>query len=72
MAQILSSHRQLAPTAAIRVSPLCLGTMTFGDSHQEKYGQITKDAAFGMMDHFYKAGGSFMDTANSYKDGESE
>lgn len=46
--------------------------MTFGDSHQEKYGQITKDAAFDIMDHFYEAGGSFMDTANSYKDGESE
>lgn len=68
----LARHRQLAPTASVRVSPLCLGAMTFGESHKERYGEITRDEAFAIMDHFYAHGGNFIDTANVYQDGESE
>ncbi|OMP81809.1 Norsolorinic acid reductase [Diplodia seriata] len=69
---LLARHRQLAPSASIRVSPLCLGAMTFGASHQERYGEITKDTAFAILDTFRGAGGNFIDTANVYQDGESE
>lgn len=68
----MAAHRQLAPSASIRVSPLCLGAMTFGDSQQERYGEITKEIAFKMLDHFYESGGNFIDTANAYQNGESE
>lgn len=69
---LLFRHRQLAPSASVRVSPLCLGAMTFGDSHSERYGVCPKDEAFAIMDHFYSEGGNFIDTANIYRDGESE
>ncbi|KAG9661915.1 Aldo/keto reductase, partial [Aureobasidium melanogenum] len=68
----LARYRQLSPLASIKVSPLCLGCMTFGDKQQEKYGKITKQAAFDIMDHFYKNGGNFFDTANCYQEGQSE
>jgi len=29
---LLGRHRPLAPSAAVKVSPLCLGTMNFGDA----------------------------------------
>lgn len=72
MAHIMSAHRQLAPTASVRVSPLCLGSMTFGESQQQRYGEITKTTAFDILDHFFAAGGNFIDTANTYQHGESE
>lgn len=31
-ASVLGYHRQLAPNAGVRVSPLCLGAMNFGDA----------------------------------------
>lgn len=68
----LARYRQLAPSAAVRVSPLCLGAMTFGDKQQERYGKITKKDAFDILDHFYSAGGNFIDTANAYQGGQSE
>ncbi|KAK5077122.1 hypothetical protein LTR64_005398 [Lithohypha guttulata] len=69
---LLARHRQLSPTAAVRVSPLCLGSMTFGDKQKERYGECSKDAAYAILDHFYKNGGNFIDTANVYQAGQSE
>ncbi|KAF2830668.1 putative Norsolorinic acid reductase [Ophiobolus disseminans] len=69
---LLFRHRQLAPTASARVSPLCLGSMTFGTAHNERYGECSKESAFDILDHFYCEGGTFIDTANVYRDGESE
>jgi aryl-alcohol dehydrogenase-like predicted oxidoreductase len=46
--------------------------MTFGTANQERYGEITKDEIFKMLDYFYEEGGNFIDTANAYKYGESE
>ncbi|KAK1144835.1 hypothetical protein N8T08_004848 [Aspergillus melleus] len=69
---LLARHRQLSPSAAIRVSPLCLGAMTFGTAHGERYGECTKDDAFGVLDAFYSKGGNFIDTANAYREGQSE
>jgi aryl-alcohol dehydrogenase-like predicted oxidoreductase len=69
---LLFRHRQFAPTASVRISPLCLGAMTFGTSHKERYGECSKESAFEILDHFYSEGGNFVDTANVYRDGESE
>jgi aryl-alcohol dehydrogenase-like predicted oxidoreductase len=68
----LFRHRQLAPSASVHVSPLCLGAMTFGQSREELYSVCPKEEAFAIMDHFYSEGGNFIDTANFYRDGESE
>jgi aryl-alcohol dehydrogenase-like predicted oxidoreductase len=46
--------------------------MTFGLAHQERYGEMTKEAAFAIMDHYYDNGGNFIDTANIYHEGQSE
>lgn len=43
----------------LRVSPLCLGTMTFGY-------QCDDDTSFGIMDAAYEAGITFFDTADVY------
>ncbi|KAK5405294.1 hypothetical protein LTR06_008989 [Exophiala xenobiotica] len=69
---LLGRYRQLAPTASVRVSPLCLGAMTFGVSQRSRYGEITKETAFDILDHFYNNGGNFIDTSNTYHNGESE
>ena len=68
----LRRHRQLAPTASVRVSPLCLGAMTFGNKQSDRYGEVSKETAFEIMDHFYSHGGNFIDTANAYQYGQSE
>ncbi|PSN74893.1 putative Norsolorinic acid reductase [Corynespora cassiicola Philippines] len=68
----IARHRLLSPTAAVRVSPLCLGAMTFGSGQRERYGDCTKEDAWGILDHFYSEGGNFIDTANGYQHGESE
>ncbi|KAH8783731.1 sterigmatocystin biosynthesis dehydrogenase stcV [Hyaloscypha finlandica] len=69
---LLDRHRQLAPAASIRVSPLCLGAMNFGEAHKYRMGECTKETAFEILDYFHTSGGNFIDTANSYQDGESE
>lgn len=68
----LARHRQLAPTASVRVSPLCLGAMNFGEAYKAGMGECTKDTSFEILDYFYSQGGNFIDTSNSYQDGESE
>lgn len=46
--------------------------MTFGDTHPERYGEVSKETAFEILDTFAGAGGNFIDTANGYQDGQSE
>jgi hypothetical protein len=62
----LLRHRQLAPTANVRVSPLCLGTMGFGEAFAGFMGDTSKKTAFEILDAFVAAGGNFLDTANNY------
>jgi len=69
---LLDFHRILSPTAGVRVSPLCLGAMNFGDALKDILGECTKETAFEMMDYFYENGGNFIDTANGYQHEESE
>lgn len=60
---------QLLGRSGLRVSELCLGTMTFG----EDWGWgAAKDEARKIYDAFREAGGNFIDTANLYTQGTSE
>lgn len=68
----LFRHRQLAPAASVRVSPLCLGTMTFGGTQESRYGECSREDAIGMLDYFVSQGGNFIDTASGYQQGQSE
>ena len=53
----------------LRVSELCLGTMTFGTEFGWGADEPTSRAIF---ETFVEAGGNFFDTANSYTRGSSE
>ena len=69
---LLGYHRVLAPVAGIRVSPLCLGAMNFGDAWSQFLGECNKDTSFEILDYFFDKGGNFIDTANNYQQEESE
>ena len=60
---------KLLGRSGLRVSELCLGTMTFGDDWG--WG-APKEESRKMFDAFVEAGGNFIDTANNYTDGTSE
>jgi len=68
----LGYYRLLSPTAAVRVSPLCVGGMTFGTTMKQVMGEIDKKTVFEMLDYYYEHGGNFIDTAVNYHNGESE
>ncbi|MBF0500006.1 MAG: aldo/keto reductase [Candidatus Riflebacteria bacterium] len=53
----------------LRVSELCLGAMTFGESWGTG---STRETSGHIFDAFLEAGGNFVDTANFYTEGESE
>ncbi len=55
--------------SGLRVSPLCLGTMTFGTEWGWGANQATAQALF---DRYLEAGGNFVDTADVYTNGTSE
>ena len=60
---------QLLGRSGLRVSDLCLGTMTFG----EDWGWgAARDEARKIYDAYREAGGNFIDTANIYTNGSSE
>jgi aryl-alcohol dehydrogenase-like predicted oxidoreductase len=69
---LLGRHRLLSPAAAVRVSPLVLGGMNFGDAWKESLGECSKETSFAMLDYFYQQGGNWIDTAVNYQFGESE
>lgn len=61
-------YRLLGPSG-LRVSELCLGTMTFGTD----WGWGADEAECRrIVEEFAAAGGNFIDTANNYTDGSSE
>jgi aryl-alcohol dehydrogenase-like predicted oxidoreductase len=55
--------------SGLRVSPMCLGTMTFGT--EWGWGS-PEETARRIFDEFLDAGGNFVDTANGYTNGKSE
>ena len=60
---------KLLGRSGLRVSELCLGTMTFGEAWGWGASKAESRAIF---DAFVAAGGNFIDTANNYTDGLSE
>lgn len=60
---------RLFGTSGLRVSELCLGTMTFG---LEWGWGADKDESRKIFDTYADAGGNFVDTANRYTEGTSE
>ena len=60
---------RLLGSTGLRVSELCLGTMTFGEEWE--FG-ASRDESLTMFNTFANAGGNFIDTANSYTFGTSE
>jgi len=60
---------RLLGRSGLRVSELCLGTMTFG----EDWGWgASKEESRAIFDAFVAAGGNFIDTADGYTNGTSE
>jgi aryl-alcohol dehydrogenase-like predicted oxidoreductase len=65
----MTMRYKLLGRTGLRVSELCLGTMTFG----EDWGWgAPKEECARILDAFGEAGGNFIDTANRYTDGTSE
>jgi aryl-alcohol dehydrogenase-like predicted oxidoreductase len=63
------NHYVTLPRSGLRVSPLCLGGMTFGE--EWGWGSSVKDSE-AIIDRYLELGGSFIDTANAYTKGHSE
>jgi aryl-alcohol dehydrogenase-like predicted oxidoreductase len=55
--------------SGLRVSPFCLGTMTFGEDLG--WGSSVKDSE-AILERYIELGGNFIDTANFYTKGHSE
>ncbi|KAJ9141633.1 Aryl-alcohol dehydrogenase [Coniochaeta hoffmannii] len=68
----LGRYRVLSRTAGVRVSPLCLGGMSFGDAWTKIMGSMDKESTFNLLDAFFDAGGNFIDTSNNYQNEQSE
>jgi aryl-alcohol dehydrogenase-like predicted oxidoreductase len=68
MSKSLDSYVTLG-RSGLRVSPLSLGTMTFGN--EWGWGS-EEDVARAVFDNYVEAGGNFIDTANVYTEGHSE
>ena len=64
----LDNYRLLG-RSGLRVSPLCLGTMTFGT--EWGWGSDA-DVSRRVLDIYMERGGNFVDTANFYTKGTSE
>ena len=65
----LNSYRTLG-RSGLRVSPFCLGAMTFGQD-LPGFGASVEDSE-AILSHFLEQGGNFIDTANGYTRGHSE
>ena len=51
--------------AGVKVSRICMGTMTFGR-------EADQEMSFRILDRFFELGGNFVDTADQYASGNSE
>ena len=63
------THYLTLGRSGLRVSPLCLGTMTFGT---ESGWGMPEEEARTVFNAYFDAGGNFFDCANSYAGGASE
>jgi aryl-alcohol dehydrogenase-like predicted oxidoreductase len=67
-------YNWLGPNCGIKVSNICLGTMTFGVPVETfKFpGNTDESKSHEILDRYYELGGNFIDTANVYTSGQSE
>jgi aryl-alcohol dehydrogenase-like predicted oxidoreductase len=63
------NHYVSLGNSGLRVSPFCLGTMTFGKDWN--FGSDVEESTE-VLDRYLDAGGNFLDTANVYTKGHSE
>jgi aryl-alcohol dehydrogenase-like predicted oxidoreductase len=66
---MLLNHYVTLGRSGLRVSPFCLGTMTFGEDFG--WGSSVEESQQ-ILDRFIELGGNFIDTANFYTKGHSE
>ena len=66
----LGYHRILSPTAAVKVSPICLGGISIGHTWSELFG--ANEDPFALLDAYFSLGGNFIDTSNTYNSEDSE
>jgi len=68
------AYNFLGPNSGIKVSNICLGTMTFGNppAMYKIPGNTDEAQSHQLLDRYYELGGNFLDTANLYSNGESE
>ena len=52
-------HKILLGSSDLKVTPICLGTMTFGE-------QVDEASAHGILNHSLQRGINFIDTAEMY------
>lgn len=62
---------QLGQTG-LRVSPICVGCMSYGQPGSQFQWSLPEEEALPVLDHCYKSGLNFYDTANVYSNGNSE
>jgi predicted aldo/keto reductase-like oxidoreductase len=67
----LAQYRLLG-ASGLRVSPMCLGTMTFGTNWKNTTGEVTRDEVEKIFDYYVSQGGNFIDASNRYHDGQTE
>ncbi|CAG5122223.1 unnamed protein product [Candidula unifasciata] len=58
--------------SGLKVSNICLGTGTFGESRTGRPGQTDEQASHELINRFVEWGGNFLDTADIYGSGLSE
>lgn len=63
---------KLLGKSGLRVSELCLGSMTFGEDWGSMLPGASREEAKKIFDFFVNNGGNFIDTANIYQNGTSE
>ena len=63
------AHYRTLGRSGLRVSPLCLGTMTFGEDWG--WGSTVAESE-AILTRYLERGGNFIDTANGYTKGHSE
>uniref|UniRef100_A0A8H7NN43 NADP-dependent oxidoreductase domain-containing protein n=1 Tax=Bionectria ochroleuca TaxID=29856 RepID=A0A8H7NN43_BIOOC len=49
----LARYRLLSPNAAVKVSPLCLSTMSFGNAWKDQMGDRSQREVEALLDYFY-------------------
>ncbi|KAH8728596.1 hypothetical protein GQ44DRAFT_757032 [Phaeosphaeriaceae sp. PMI808] len=63
---LLDFQRVFSPTAGVRVFPLYLGAINFGDAWEDLMGKCDKTTTFQILDYFHERGGNFIDTSGQF------